>query len=107
MHRNLQIGLIAFCLALPGCSSQSRSDRGISDAEMIFWEHQSWEVGGGRSRLTIWADGRSEVKVVPDAYLRHKPEILRVREGWTMKKESEGPYFLRRDVFQGQVAKEI
>jgi hypothetical protein len=106
MRYNLQIGLIALCLALPGCSSQSHSDHGIPDAEMIFWEHQSWEVGGGRSRLTIWADGRSEVMVVPDATLRHKPEILVVREGWTMKKEGEGLYFVRRDVFQRQVAKE-
>lgn len=106
MRCKLHIGWIALCLILPVCSPQSPADHGIPDAEMIFWEHQSWEVGGGRSRLTIWADGRSEVMVIPDAYLRNRPERLRVRRGWTVKISSDGLYFVRSDVFQGQVAKE-
>jgi len=98
--------LIVLCFAILCCSSPPPSDQKPPDAEMIFWEHQSWEVGGGRSRLTIWADGRSEVMVVPDAYLRRKPEGLRPRDGWTMKKSADGLYFIRRNVFQEHIAKD-
>jgi hypothetical protein len=76
------------------------------NAEMIFWEHQSWEVGGERSRLTIWADGGSEVMVIPDAHFRLTLEKFRPRDGWTMEKRAEGLYFVRRNVFPKQVAKE-
>lgn len=99
------ISLIALCLALLGCSREPAPVLIPSGAEMVFWENQSWEVGGGRSRLTIWADGRSEVMVIPDAYFRREPEKLRPRDGWTMKEGREGVYFIRTNVFQEQVAK--
>jgi len=73
---------------------------------MIFWEHQSWEVGGGRNRLTIWADGRSEVTVVPDASFRHSQEKLQPRKGWIMKEGRRGLYFVHPDAFPKEVAKD-
>lgn len=100
-----RIRLIALSFALFGCSPQPAPNLNPADAEMIFWEQQSWEVGGGRSRLTIWADGRSEVVVVPDAYFRRKPEMLSPRDGWTMKKSATGLYFMRNHVFSEKVAK--
>jgi hypothetical protein len=73
---------------------------------MIFWEHQSWEAGGGRSRLTLWADGRSEVVVVPDAYFQPNSVKLRLRDGWVMKQGKNGLYFVRANVFPQNVAKD-
>jgi len=58
---------IVFFIIAISCSSRTDSSLNTLEVEMIFWEQQSWEVGGGRSRLTIWADGRSEVMVVPGA----------------------------------------
>jgi hypothetical protein len=102
----IRISLILFALVMLSCSPESSSDLSPLDAEMVFWEHQSWEVGGGRSRLTIWADGRSEVMVVPDASFRANTEKLQPRDGWAMKKSVEGPYFVRKNVFPEDVARD-
>jgi hypothetical protein len=97
------VKLIAFCLALMGRRLQPISDWKPPNPEMIFREQQSWEVGGGRCRLTLWAEGRSVVLVVPDAYFRTSPEMLRLRTGWMIKKSAEGPYFIRNNVFPEDV----
>ena len=86
-----------------GCSVDTSSELDLADVELIFWERQSWEVGGGRSRLTLWADGRSEIIVVPDAGLQ--PQALRPRDGWSMRHGSTGPYFIRTKVFPPHVTK--
>jgi len=31
------------------------------DVEMVFWEDQSWSMRADFRRLTLWADGRSEI----------------------------------------------
>lgn len=98
--------LIAFFIIPVSCRSQTAPTLNPSDVEMIFWEYQSWEAGGGRSRLTIWADGRSEIMVVPDAYFRPKVEKLRLRHGWVMKQGDNGLYFVHTDVFPVSVAKD-
>ena len=99
------VKLIAFSLALVGCPSPN-SDRKSPNAEMIFREQQSWEVGGGRSRLTLWAEGRSVVLVVPDAYFRTSSEMLRLRTGWTMKKSAEGHYSIPNNLFPEDIVQE-
>jgi hypothetical protein len=98
--------LIVFSIIPVSCSSQTAPSLNASDVEMIFWEQQSWEVGGGRSRLTIWADGRSEVMVVPDAYFQPSSEKLRLRDGWVMKRGEKGLYFVRTNVFPVKIAKD-
>jgi hypothetical protein len=98
--------LIAFFIIPVNCSAQTAPSLNPSDVEMIFWEHQSWEVGGGRSRLTLWADGRSEVMVVPDAYLQRNSEKLHLRDGWVKERGANGPYFIRANVFPLNVAKD-
>ena len=98
--------LIAFFIIPVNCSSHTTPSLNASDVEKIFWEQQSWEVGGGRSRLTIWADGRSEVMVVPDAYFQPSSEKLRLRDGWVMERDEKGLYFVRTNVFPAQVAKD-
>ena len=118
-HRNLivrdvrVVTLLAVCSAAAGCRQKPRPvEKELppiqmpAGAEMIFWEEQCWEAGGGKSRLTIWADGRSEIRVVPDSVLRRKPKTLRPRQGWTMKKDARGPYLVRQDVYPTEVAKD-
>ncbi len=63
-------------------------------------------MGGGSCRLTLWAEGRSVILVVPDAYFWTSPEMLRLRTGWTMKTSAEGLYFIRNNVFTEDVVKE-
>src|SRR4051812_6934743 len=45
--------------------------------EMIFWENQIWKPGGGGERLTLWADGRSEISV------RRFGGARKPKPGWT------------------------
>lgn len=92
--------LIALCTFAMVNISQDNSD-----VEMISWEEQSWKTSGGSSRITIWADGRSEAKVVPEAYIQNHPK-LRPRDGWAMKRDENGVHFVRTNVFSVQVAKE-
>ena len=98
--------LIAISIIPVCCRSQTAPSLNPSDVEMIFWEHQSWEVGGDRSRLTLWADGRSEVMVVPDVYLQRNSEKLHLRDGWVKEQGANGPYFIRANVFPLNVAKD-
>ena len=53
-----------------------------SDIDMIFWEEQSWESGGGTQRLTLWRDGRSEIRIVLGDQTP-RSGIIRLRPGWT------------------------
>ena len=100
-----RVSLILLLFTLLGCSPQPTSAVNPSEIEMIFWESQSWEAGGGRSRLTIWANGRSEIMVVPDAYYQGRPEALLPREGWSMTKSAQGLHFLRENVYPVDIAK--
>jgi len=63
------------------------------DAEMIFWEIQSWEAGGGRARLTLRADGRSEVRVWAPW---HDPDkfVLNTVPGWTETTDADRAVFV-------------
>ncbi|MBL8830194.1 MAG: hypothetical protein JNM18_24670 [Planctomycetaceae bacterium] len=49
--------------------------------EMIFWESQSWDGSGRRSRITLWQDGRSEI-LLTGFYT--KP----LQPGWSVLHES-------------------
>ena len=79
-----------------GCGQKPPPPMDMSTVEMIFWEYQSWESGGGSHRLTIWADGRSEVSVRLADHIQYRPEQLILREGWTF---TEAKHYVRRDVF--------
>ncbi len=98
--------LLALCMGLLSCSSEPTSKGKPPRAQMIFWELQSWETGGGKSRLTIWSDGRSEVMVGPDEYFRRNPRMLLPRDGWTVSNGKRGYHFIRTKVFSEEVAKE-
>ncbi len=98
--------IILALLASYGCLKEPIQVGVPQNAEMIFWESRSWETGGGRARFTLWADGRSEILVVPDFYTRRSPEKLRPREGWEMGKGPEGVYFKRKAVFPESIVKE-
>jgi hypothetical protein len=98
--------LIAISIIPVSCRSQTAPSLNLSDVEMIFWEQQSWEAGGGKSRLTIWADGRSEVMVVPETYFQPNSEKLHLRDGWVMKEGANGLCFVRANVFPVNVAKD-
>ena len=102
MNFSKKISLAFLCVSLIGCSSQPAPDAPPPDAEMIFWEQQSWETGGDRNRLTIWKDGRSEIIVAPGVY--YNSVELKPREGWTQKKGEAGYYFVRANVYPERIA---
>ena len=54
--------------------------------EMIFWEEQRW-FPPSESRLTIWADGRSEILISR----RSAPFGPPLKTGWTVVSESRNP----------------
>ncbi len=59
--------------------------------QMIFWEKQNWEPGGGSERLTLWLDGRSEILVKRPGTL-HKP-----RPGWIAERQSSGACYRKNN----------
>lgn len=71
------------------------------NCEMIFWEKQSWESGGGSERFTIWADGRSEIIVNPGPLMVRLYKMT-PKEGW----ERQGNKFVNKKPFPIDVAKQ-
>jgi hypothetical protein len=59
-------------------STTQAASQGQAKVEMIFWENQIWKPGGGGERLTLWADGRSEIRV------RRFGDPRKPRAGWTV-----------------------
>ncbi len=98
--------LIGLGIGLFSCSSEPVSNNQAPQAQMIFWELQSWETGGGKSRLSIWSDGRSEVMVMPGQYFAHNPDGLVPRNGWSVRNGKFGLRFIRSNVFTEEVARE-
>lgn len=106
VHLNFRI-VLAICTVLAlGCTAEPARTTVPTDADMLFWERQSWETGGGRSRLTLWKDGRSQIVVVPDAFSRAHPERFKARYGWIMVEKSRGVLFIREPAFPTDVARE-
>ena len=106
MNRKSWIVFAICIIGAFGCATDPGRTTVPQGAEMLFWEWQSWETGGGRNRLTIWKDGRSQIVVVPDAHTRGNPERFRPRQGWTMVEKSSGVSFLREPAFPRDVARE-
>lgn len=76
-----------------------------SDADMVYWQNQSWETGGGFCRLTLWSDGRSELLVGPDGYIEKK--TLRPKIGWSKRGSDHDIVFVRTEVFPAEETKRI
>lgn len=106
MIRLVSIGKLFLMLVALGCAAEPLRVPVPADARMLFWERQSWEPGGGSSRLTLWADGRSEVIVAPGDQMRGSYERLRPREGWTVNRASGGVRFVRDQIYPEQIARE-
>ena len=98
--------LPALLLALVACHDHAELTAVIPEAEMIFWEKQSWETGGGSNRLTLWADGRSEVTVIPGKGFPMDPEEYPAREGWTQTQERDYLSYTRQNVFSKEVVQQ-
>ena len=124
-------GYVIFCLAydayeeyqraLPQKKLQARKDRirahldqfiARADsqvpvgAEMVFWEWQSWETGGGRSRLTLWSDGRSEARVWPCSYNADE-FALQAEPGWKETTEGGSSSLVREAVNTEEETKQL
>lgn len=85
----------------------ARADAQVpSGAELLSWEWQSWETGGGRSRLTLWSDGRSESRVWPCS---HDPDEfdLEARVGWKATTERGATVFVRDPVYTKEETKQL
>jgi hypothetical protein len=106
MHQKFRIVLAICTVVALGCTAEPGRTTVPQGAEMLFWEWQSWETGGGRSRLTIWKDGRSQIVVVPDAFSRGHPERFNARDGWIMVEKAGGVLFLQEPAFPTNVARE-
>lgn len=106
MHLTFRIVLGICTVIALGCTAEPARTTVPQGAEMLFWERQSWETGGGRSRLTIWKDGRSQIVVVPDAFSRAHPERFKARYGWIMVEKAGGMSFIREPAFPAHVAQE-
>lgn len=104
MRRSVLLWLACGLAGLP-CVVLAMGERPASGAvEMIVWEQQNWEPGGGYGRLTLWRDGRSEIEVVPgDAVTAAAPD-LQEKPGWTKVGEGRSVSFVRRDVYPPEVA---
>lgn len=87
---------------LGGCGQKPPPPVDTPTVEMIFWEYQSWESGGGSHRLTLWPDGRSEVLVRLPDHAQYRSQQLVLREGWAL---TDASHFVRRDVFSGDIAR--
>lgn len=106
MNRKLTITL-AICIVFGlACAEEPGRTTLPEGAEMLFWEWQSWETGGGRNRLTLWKDGRSQIMVIPDVYTRRHPDKFHAREGWKPVKKSRGISFVQDPAFPEDVARE-
>jgi len=106
MSRKVGIVFTICIIGAFGCVAEPGRTTVPQGAEMLFWEWQSWETGGGRNRLTIWKDGRSQIMVVPDAYTRGHPERFHPRPGWVMVEKPGGVLFVREPAFPKDVAQE-
>ena len=105
-HQKLKI-IFAICIVgVFGCAAEPGRITVPQGVEMLFWEWQSWETGGGQNRLTLWKDGRSQIVVVPDAYTRGQPERFRPRQGWKLVEGPGGVFFVREPGFPEDVARD-
>lgn len=77
-----------------------------SGAEMLFWEWQSWETGGGRSRLTLWPDGRSEARVWSFSYDSDRFD-LEAKPGWKATSDGGATLFVQDPALTAEKAKRL
>ncbi len=66
---------------------------GRQGASMIFWENQHWDGSGNSERLTLWADGRSEIAV------KRRGEPHPPKKGWTATHDGQWTVYRRMDVY--------
>ncbi len=106
MNRESWIVFTICVIGALGCATEPSRTTVPHGADMLFWEWQSWETGGGRNRLTIWKDDRSQIVVVPDAFTRGQPKRFKPHEGWIMVEKASGVSFIREPAFPRDVARE-
>jgi hypothetical protein len=67
--------------------------------QMIYWEKQSWVSNGPSMRLTLWADGRSEITVQRWG----KPQ--KTSPGWTTRVEKSWTIYVKKSPFTAEEAR--
>lgn len=84
----MMLKMLAIAAALSSIGATSRpATQPTTKITSIFWEKQVWGLGGGKSRLTLWADGRSEITV------RRRRPAAPAKPGWTMTKDDDGTVY--------------
>ncbi len=96
----------SLALGFIGCAPEELPPP-VEEVELVFWEDQNWESGGGSNRLTIWADGRSRVEVYPGPAYLYPGKELRARSGWEKVTGGGRTVFVRDDVFPAETAKSM
>lgn len=104
MRRRSVLWLVCGLAGLPGIDVAMGEWPVAGAVEMVIWEQQNWEAGGGYGRLTLWRDGRSEIEVVPGDAVTASAHDLPAKTGWTKLGEGRGVSFVRRDVYPPEIA---
>lgn len=99
--------LAAMAVGSGGCGEPATPVFPVPDgAEALVWEEQNWETGGGSCRLTLWADGRSEMRVFPTSFALRRGD-LRPLPGWSAEEDDTGRLsFVRRGVVSESEARQ-
>ncbi len=109
--RSLRPHAIAACLllslggiALAGCADEELPS--LEQVDSVFLEDQSWETGGGTARLTIWADGRSEIRVYAGPAHLYPKSLLKPLPGWQKLDAPNATTFIHPNPFSPTEAKQ-
>jgi hypothetical protein len=105
MRESHFLALIGWWICFPGFATATENDSLVRGVHMVIWEHQNWEPNGGYKRLTIWRDGRSEVEVVPRAFIPSGLTDLPPKSGWTAVREAHQVRFVRKDIYPPEIAR--
>lgn len=98
--------LICCLLALAGGALGAESVPPPGPVTMLAWEQQNWESNGGFARLTLWSDGRSEVRVAPMQLFSGESQQYRSKPGWEKLEQPRHLEFIRHGVYPSEVVRE-
>jgi hypothetical protein len=91
--------IVAAILSVPldaGPAASQPTTKKSEPIQMIFWEKQSWESGGPSERLTLWADGRSEITV------RQLGKPRKTRPGWSAREEKPWTVYTKASPYSAE-----
>lgn len=75
------------------------------NVEMVYWEDRDWQGGGTAQRLTLWADGGSELS---ETQSLAPAESQQLKPGWKVRGSAEHPvYYLLNPLPKAEAKKRL